>query len=137
MAPVDASAPAASAIPILRSMRFPLWMVLWGQSISEQAAGHGTKNGLCGLCDKCAHARASARLQDKRTPVGGSGTPAHIEAWSARGRAGPGPRSRQGKAPDATAAPEALMKPNDPKRAYFFAALTGSLTPSTVSNSTL
>ena len=66
-----------------------------------------------------------------------SGTPARIEAWSARGRAAPEPWSRQGKAPDATAASEALMKPNDPKRAYFFAALTGSLTPSTVANSTL
>jgi hypothetical protein len=40
------------------------------------------------------------------------------------------------KAPDAAAASGALMK-STIEESYFFAALTGSLTPSTVANSTL
>src|SRR5262245_1653962 len=44
-APVAASV-AANAIPMIRSMRFPLRRVSLRQSISEPAAGHGTKNGL-------------------------------------------------------------------------------------------
>jgi hypothetical protein len=88
-------------------------------------------------CATSARTLAAARACRPNGRRSAAGTPAHIEVWSARGRAAPEPWSRQGEAPDATAASEALMKPNDPKRAYFFAALTGSLTPSTVANSTL
>src|SRR5262249_30544881 len=45
-APVETSAPAANATPMIRSMRFPLRRVGLRQSISEPAAGHRTKDEL-------------------------------------------------------------------------------------------
>ena len=70
-------------------------------------------------CATSARTLAPARACRPSGRRSAAGTPAHIEAWSARGRAAPEPWSRQGKAPDATAASEALMKPNDPKRLTF------------------